>query len=111
MAITRDQPKGFWPEPKGLNFRRAISAESRKKPKERISAKRASFGQKRDISVKFLAKIDTVAATLVQNRVFRPKVALSVLLVFRLKLPKPSLQDFLVLLSAEAEIMPLSVDL
>ena len=28
--LSRDQPKEFWPKPKELNFRRAISAESRK---------------------------------------------------------------------------------
>ena len=48
---NRDQPKGFRPEPKELNFRRAISSKIRNWPKEIISAERAGFGRKRAISV------------------------------------------------------------
>ena len=44
------QPKEFWPKPKELIWKEAISAESRNLPKEIFSAERAYFGRKKMFS-------------------------------------------------------------
>ena len=102
---TIDQPKGFRPKPEELKFKRAISAESRNWPKGPVSAERGLF---RSISG---PKWSAVTPTFSRNLPFLPKFSLSANFGFRLKWPKPFLQEFLVLFPAETEIMPLSVDL
>ena len=71
MLGTRDQPKGFWPKPEELNFKRAISAGSQNWPKKIVSDERTSSGRKRAISVNFWAEMECC------DPYFQPKLALS----------------------------------